>query len=215
MVWGLDKGDRVVLAFDFGLRFFVVFLGCLRAGVVAVPVYPPNPATLKKSLRKLRLIAESCEPKMVLVCPQVNKLRLAARFKAMATGSGGWPNLPFKCPDVLEEVPASASSSFAKRRGGGSSFHGDGLRIFDEPNIMPEDVAFLQYTSGSTSDPKGVKLTFGNIEHNIECVVGSSEAVRPRVFVFVKQAVRRRIVSTRTIAQYRRACNSYRVRVHT
>ncbi|CAN0549176.1 unnamed protein product, partial [Ectocarpus sp. 12 AP-2014] len=61
--WGLSKGDRVVLAFDFGLRFFVVFLGCLRAGIIAVPVYPPNPATLKKSLKKLQLIVDSCAPK--------------------------------------------------------------------------------------------------------------------------------------------------------
>lgn len=73
--WGLEKGDRAILAFNFGLRFFVVFLGCLRAGVVAVPVYPPSPAALKKSLRKLQLIVDSCAPKVILMCPSVNKLR--------------------------------------------------------------------------------------------------------------------------------------------
>ncbi|CAN0113346.1 unnamed protein product, partial [Ectocarpus fasciculatus] len=65
---GLSKGDRVVLAFNFGLGFFAVFLGCLRAGIIAVPVYPPNPATLKKSLQKLQLIVDNCTPKMILVC---------------------------------------------------------------------------------------------------------------------------------------------------
>lgn len=38
VAWGLSKGDRVVLCFGFGLDFFAAFLGCLRAGVLAVPV---------------------------------------------------------------------------------------------------------------------------------------------------------------------------------
>lgn len=166
----------MVLAFNFGLRFFVVFLGCLRAGIVAVPVYPPNPATIKKSLRKLQLIVASCQPKIILLCPVVNKLRLASMVKVMATGKSGWPDLPYKCPDVKDEgVKSTPFSSLASRRGSNNTATPNS---FDEPNIRPEDVAFLQFTSGSTSDPKGVMLTFGNIEHNIGCVIGSSEAVR-------------------------------------
>lgn len=80
----------MVLAFEFGLSFFAVFLDCLRAGVVAVPVYPPNPANLDKSLQKLRLIVDDCKPKMVLVSPAVNKLRLASKLRALAKGSSGW-----------------------------------------------------------------------------------------------------------------------------
>ncbi|CAN0176047.1 unnamed protein product, partial [Ectocarpus sp. 13 AM-2016] len=156
--WGLSKGDRVVLAFDFGLRFFAVFLGCLRAGIIAVPVYPPNPATLKKSLKKLQLIVDSCAPKMVLVCPLVNKLRLASKLWAAATGKSGWPDLPYHCPDSADVKRTRPS--------------------FDDPTIKPQDVAFLQFTSGSTSDPKGVMLTYGNLTHNIGVIVDSSNAVR-------------------------------------
>ena len=147
------------MAFNFGLRFFVVFLGCLRAGVVAVPVYPPNPATLKKSLKKLDLIVRSCEPKMILVCPLVNKLRLASKLRTIATGSGGWPHLPYNCPDVKDEarVGGGGSKSSSFFGGGGRSL--DTLRnSFDEPSITADDVAFLQFTSGSTSDPKVTDL---------------------------------------------------------
>lgn len=182
--WGLDKGERVVLAFNFGLRFFAVFLGCLRAGIIAVPVYPPNPAKLKKSLQKLQLIVDSCSPKMILVDPVVNKFRLTSKLAAVATGGSGWPRVTYKCPDVKEEAVGSssgASSSFAGWRGGSGRNASASTRqrkSFDEPSTTDKDVAFLQYTSGSTSDPKGVMLTFGNLRHNLGGVIQNCDAVR-------------------------------------
>eukprot|EP00903_Cladosiphon_okamuranus_P019463 g17897.t1 len=175
---GLSKGDRVVLAFKFGLEFFVVFLGCLRAGIVAVPVYPPNPANLKKSLPKFQLIVDSCEPKLIVVDSSVNRLRLACKIRALAKGSNssGWPDLPYHCSDVEEEVPATTTSFFAGWLSGGSfpAVHKK-RKSFDEPHIKPEDVAFLQFTSGSTSDPKGVMVTFSNLEHNTGCIIRCAE----------------------------------------
>lgn len=165
-----------MLAFNFGLRFFVVFLGCLRAGIIAVPVYPPSPATLKKSLRKLQLVVDGCEPKMILVGPLVNKLRLASKLKAIAMGGSDWPDARYHCPDVKDET--SATFSFSGWLGAGSSLGATKMRSFDEATIKPQDVAFLQFTSGSTSDPKGVMLTYANLEHNISCVIRSVESVR-------------------------------------
>ncbi len=176
VTYGLNKGDRVVLAFNFGLRFLAVFLGCLRAGVIAVPVYPPNPVTMKKSLQKLKLIVNDCEPKMILLCPLVNSLRKATQLRAAATGnSSGWPKIPYKVPEVKEEPIESGSK---KSTLGGLLGGADKKRnSFDEPTINPDDVAFLQYTSGSTSDPKGVMLTFRNLEINLDSCINSSERV--------------------------------------
>lgn len=163
----------MVLAFNFGLRFFAVFLGCLRAGVVAVPVYPPSPATLKKSLVKLQLIVDSCKPRMILVCPEVNRLRLLG---TISLGKSGWPDVPYKCPDVANEVAnSSALASFSARTG--KLFQPAKVNSFDELNIEPEDLAFLQFTSGSTSDPKGVMVTYGNLDHNLDLIIGITEQV--------------------------------------
>lgn len=186
MTLGLKKGDRVVLAFNFGLRFFAVFLGCLRAGIIAVPVYPPNPATLKKSLRKLRLIVDSCEPEAVLLCPVVNKLRLASKLRAVATGNSGWPDLPYHCPDVKQESLSSTSTAPSCSRWGrggssgssSSSNANKNRKSFDDPSITAEDLAFLQFTSGSTSDPKGVMITFANLQDNIDVAILATNSVR-------------------------------------
>ncbi|CAM9346479.1 unnamed protein product [Ectocarpus sp. 12 AP-2014] len=185
--WGFDKGDRVVLAFSFGLRFFAAFLGRLRAGIIAVPVYPPNPATLKKSLKNLQLIVDSCTPKMILVCPVVDKLRLTSKLRAVVTGKSGWPNLPYHCPEVKEKTIAAIGLSYTsvERKSSGSKSMDATMKrpsvqttrpSFDDPSIKPEDVAFLQFTSGSTSDPKGVMLTYGNLTHNIDVIINSSNA---------------------------------------
>lgn len=174
--WGLNKGDRAILAFNFGLRFFVVFLGCLRAGVVAVPVYPPSPAALKKSLRKMQLIVDSCQPTIMLIDPDVNKLRMASKINVLSSASNAWPDLPYKCPDVREESGRSSALSAWAERLGGNAGMGKGPS-FDEPSLRAEDVAFLQFTSGSTSEPKGVMLTFGNVEHNVDFLIHAVDGV--------------------------------------
>jgi len=153
---GLNKGDRVVLAYEFGLRFFVVFLGCLRAGIIAVPVYPPNPATLKKSLRKLQGIVDSCTPRMALVGPAVNKLRLASKLKALATGTNDWPDLPYNCPDVPEEDTAAAALFGGWLGGFGNKMdirpqgrYGDGC----EPGAQHR-VSYPSYGAGEDAPPR-------------------------------------------------------------
>lgn len=100
----------------------------------------------------------------MLVDSAVNRLRLASKLKAMASGSGLWPDLPCKCPEVWGDPRGTEADSGA--HGGKSRTHK--TISFDEPSLAPEDIAFLQFTSGSTSEPKGVMLTFGNVEYNVD-----------------------------------------------
>ena len=63
--WNLSKGDRVVLCYSFGLQFFVSFIGCIRAGVSAVLVYPLS-MPLMTSLSKMLKVVDNCSAKLVL-----------------------------------------------------------------------------------------------------------------------------------------------------
>ncbi|CAM9641763.1 unnamed protein product, partial [Scytosiphon promiscuus] len=94
--WGLAKGDRAILCYGFGLDFFAAFLGCLRAGVLAVPVYPPSPLTLSKSLAKLQSVVDACDPKVILISGDVNRLRLASKLNFVSSARRLWPDLPYK-----------------------------------------------------------------------------------------------------------------------
>jgi acyl-CoA synthetase (AMP-forming)/AMP-acid ligase II len=128
--WGAQKGDRVVLCYAPGLHFFSVFFGCLRAGVIAALVYPPDPSNLESSLGKLNKVVANCEPSLVLVDSKVHLLRRTSRLNVLSRARSLWPDLPFKCTDDA-----------ATRRC---------VQPFDELGCLESDVAFLQYTSGST-----------------------------------------------------------------
>ena len=56
--WGCERGERVLLCYVPGFEFYTAFIGCLRAGVVAVPVYPPNPKQPGPGIEKLALVQQ-------------------------------------------------------------------------------------------------------------------------------------------------------------
>ena len=123
-----------------GLDFIVAFFGCLIAGTIAVPMMPPG--ALVRAIRAPAL--SPCTPRFALTSPTLQAARsdLAERLKATA--------LDFICVDAAKEAEAPARS------------------IFPEPGL--QDLAFLQYTSGSTSDPKGVMVGHGNLLANAEMI---------------------------------------------
>ena len=154
----LNKGDRVILCYNFGLQFFSAFLGCLRAGIVAVLVYPPSPKNLPKALPKMKRIIADSNAKLVLVDETVNLLRLNPISKSRRL----WPqNIKFKVH------PKSAMSTLTNQLLLGLN------EIVEENPITSSDFAFLQYTSGSTGDPKGVMVTFGALSANVQGIVGA------------------------------------------
>ncbi len=130
------RGERALLLFPPGLEFIVAFLGCLRAGVVAVPAYPPRP---NRSQPRLRAIARDA----------------GARFVLATSSIAGTTDVPELARAAWIATDALAPES------------GDGWEGFDPE---PDAPAFLQYTSGSTSDPKGVVVTHANLVHNEEAI---------------------------------------------
>jgi acyl-CoA synthetase (AMP-forming)/AMP-acid ligase II len=135
--WNLKKGDRVVLCYDFGLHFFEVFFGCLRAGVTAVLVYPPGPP-FQKSLTKLAKTIDDCKPSLILTDSKINGFRTLDKSNPLSKTRKLWPNeVEFKVTDSLARKFKDKKLSFDETTG-------------------PSDLAFLQYTSGSTGEPKGV-----------------------------------------------------------
>jgi acyl-CoA synthetase (AMP-forming)/AMP-acid ligase II/acyl carrier protein len=160
--WELNKGDRVVLCYTFGLQFFAAFLGCLRAGITAVIVYPPsNP--LYKSLPKMNKVVDDCDASLILVDSKVSLLRLNDQRLNIASKSRHlWPqNI-----DIKEHKSANKSSLF-------SSFKTRKKFSFDEESLTISDLAFLQYTSGSTGNPKGVMITHGALSANVKGIIGA------------------------------------------
>jgi amino acid adenylation domain-containing protein len=136
-------GERALLLYPPGLDFVAAFFGCLYAGVVAVPSYPPAPVRPGRGQPRLRAIVEDAAPRFVLTTAG-----LVPRVEALA---GEMPGLGAAERLATDDVADSADD-------------------WVEPALPAETLAFLQYTSGSTADPKGVMVSHGNLLHNEEVI---------------------------------------------
>ncbi|MEZ4708772.1 MAG: aminotransferase class I/II-fold pyridoxal phosphate-dependent enzyme [Caldilineaceae bacterium] len=131
-------GDRALLLYPPGLDFIAGFFGCLYAGVVAVPTYPPR---RNRENARLQSIAQDAQPRVILA---------HTNFRALTENNAAPPliNLPWLFADESENVAAQ----------------------WRTPAITMDTLAFLQYTSGSTGDPKGVMISHGNLAHNLSVI---------------------------------------------
>lgn len=155
----IKVGDRVLLVFFPGLHFMVSLLACFLAGYVAVPVFPPDPRKLKKDLHHFVSIQTNSNAEVVLTHSLYNFAKKVTAITNIFSSSGDtkWPNLEWiSVDDVINKAKTAALAP------------SDWV-----PPLVGADrnsVAFLQYTSGSTSEPKGVMITHNNLAHNCTLV---------------------------------------------
>jgi len=132
---GCAQGSRVLLLLAPGFDYIAAFFGCLKAGMVAVPAYPPSTS---KILDRLDAIIRDCQPAAALT----SREHLDAVHQRLQQAAPGARLL------AAEDIAAERASAW------------------QAVAVAREDLAFLQYTSGSTGDPKGVMISHANLLHN-------------------------------------------------
>ena len=132
---------RVLLLYPPGLDFVAAFFGCLYAGAIAIPAYPPRP---NRSIDRIQSIISSAQPTLALTTHSIinNLQKKADRTPELKS-------LRWVATD-------SINLNYAQK--------------WQEMPIERDNIAFLQYTSGSTAEPKGVKITHHNLLHNLAAI---------------------------------------------
>ncbi|MFE0512309.1 fatty acyl-AMP ligase [Streptomyces sp. NPDC058964] len=134
-------GSRAMLLYPPGLEFISGYLGCLSAGVVAVPGVPPQGRSQNhRALTRMKRLMADADAKVILGGREV-----IAALDGMAQHL---PELDGIARIATEDIPDEAAAAWR------------------EPELTAESVAFLQYTSGSTSAPRGVAVTHANLLAN-------------------------------------------------
>ena len=146
---GLKKGDRLAIIMPTNDDFVFTFFGALRAGVVPVPIYPPlGLGQLQGYLDNTTHIVDKSGATVLVTSGQIKALLGTVQAGASALRS----------VVTIDQLKSSNAP-------------------FVPEIIKPDDIAFLQFTSGSTSQPKGVTLTHANLMANVKCIMEDGLAI--------------------------------------
>lgn len=135
-----EPGSRALLLFPTGPDYIAAYFGCLYAGMIAVPVFPPSRKHRSRSQQRLLAIIRDARPVVGLTTTSY-----VEKGKGTFLSDGDLDSLKLIAVDKFRSVSDAR---------------------WQEPSIRPDTVAFLQYTSGSIAEPKGVMVSHGNILHN-------------------------------------------------
>ncbi|MEO6456239.1 MAG: fatty acyl-AMP ligase [Ginsengibacter sp.] len=145
------KNDRILLAYPPGLEVICAFFACARLGLIPVPVYPPTSHGFQSALYKITYISKDCQAAAVLTSKDYYwsiKLNLARNSVSKFSLKKNYiSTLKWIVTEDLRDMGSSPTALY---------------------NYA--DILFLQYTSGSTSHPKGVIVTHKNILHNSDLI---------------------------------------------
>ncbi|WP_404791146.1 condensation domain-containing protein [Altericista sp. CCNU0014] len=131
-------GERALLLYPPGLEFIAAFLGCLYAGVIAVPAYPPRN---QRNTPRILAIAQDADAAIALTTSTV-----FPQIQPLLSSKSSDRDLRWLVTDDLDLLPGETWQTLAE--------------------IDSNSIAMLQYTSGSTGTPKGVMLSHRNLMHN-------------------------------------------------
>ncbi len=152
---GFKSQDRVLLAYPPGLEMICAFFGCVRAGLIPVPVYPPSSRGFQSALYKMVHIAKDCQAAGILTSKDyLGSLKTnLARSGVSSCGVD---------VDYVSGLRWLVTEDFVDKVSD---------ETFNGGSNGASKILFLQYTSGSTRDPKGVMVTHENILHNCPLVI--------------------------------------------
>jgi len=154
---GFASQDRLLLAYPPGLEMICAFFGCVRAGLIPVPVYPPSSRGFQGALYKMVHIAKDCQATGILTSSDFLGSLKTNLARSGVSGSG-------IDVDYISGLRWIVTEDFVDT-------------ISDETFNGASNILFLQYTSGSTRDPKGVMVTHENILHNCPLVINHDAPV--------------------------------------
>ena len=152
---GLEPGQTVAIMLPTSLAYLESFMGIVLAAGVPVPIYPPARASqLEDHLKRHARILDNARVGMLITVPEALRIATALRSRV----------------DCLREVLTPEELT-------------DVAVDFKAPDGRAEDMAMLQYTSGSTGQPKGVVLSHRNLLANIRAMGQAIDASPSDVFI--------------------------------